>query len=399
MALTLSDIAMSITPSATLALNAQVALLKSQGEDVIYMGAGEPDFDTPVHIRKSAKEAIDAGKTRYTDAKGIPELRAAIADHIYAHKHLRYSPEEIIVSSGAKQAIVLALQSILNPGDEVILPSPYWISYTEMIKIAGGRPIVINTSPETDFLPLPSQIEDVITQRTKAIIINSPNNPTGTIWPRELLAAVCELSRKHDFYIISDEIYEDLCYDGYTHISPAQISDDAKQRTILVSGFSKAYAMTGWRMGYASGPLFAIKAMGSIQSHMTGNPNSITQYAALTALLSPQDCVIDMAHSFARRRTLLLFLLAQNALRPGAMPKGAFYMLLDIRPYIGKKCGEETIDSDGKFAEMLLKSNYVAVIPGAPFGAPGFVRLSYAVNDVQISEAVRRIASFVQRLS
>ena len=399
MALTLSDIAMSITPSATLALNAQVALLKSQGEDVISMGAGEPDFDTPVHIRKSAKEAIDAGKTRYTDAKGIPELRAAIADHIYAHKHLRYSPEEIIVSSGAKQAIVLALQSILNPGDEVILPSPYWISYTEMIKIAGGRPIVINTSPETDFLPLPSQIEDVITQRTKAIIINSPNNPTGTIWPRELLAAVCELSRKHDFYIISDEIYEDLCYDGYTHISPAQISDDAKQRTILVSGFSKAYAMTGWRMGYASGPLFAIKAMGSIQSHMTGNPNSITQYAALTALLSPQDCVIDMAHSFARRRTLLLFLLAQNALRPGAMPKGAFYMLLDIRPYIGKKCGEETIDSDGKFAEMLLKSNYVAVIPGAPFGAPGFVRLSYAVNDVQISEAVRRIASFVQRLS
>ena len=398
MALTLSDIAMSITPSATLALNAQVALLKAQGEDVISMGAGEPDFDTPVHIRKSAKEAIDAGKTRYTDAKGIPELRAAIADHIYAHKHLRYSPEEIIVSSGAKQAIVLALQSILNPGDEVILPSPYWISYTEMIKIAGGRPIVINTSPETDFLPLPAQLEDVITDRTKAIIINSPNNPTGTIWPRELLAAVCELSRKHDFYIISDEIYEDLCYDGYTHISPAQISDDAKQRTILVSGFSKAYAMTGWRMGYASGPLFAIKAMGSIQSHMTGNPNSITQYAALTALLSPQDCVIDMAHSFVRRRTLLLFLLAQNALRPGAMPKGAFYMLLDIRPYIGKKCGDEIIDSDGKFAEMLLKSNYVAVIPGAPFGAPGFVRLSYAVNDVQISEAVRRIASFVQHL-
>ena len=398
MALTLSDIAMSITPSATLALNAQVALLKAQGEDVISMGAGEPDFDTPVHIRKSAKEAIDAGKTRYTDAKGIPELRAAIADHIYAHKHLRYSPEEIIVSSGAKQAIVLALQSILNPGDEVILPSPYWISYTEMIKIAGGRPIVINTSPETDFLPLPAQLEDVITDRTKAIIINSPNNPTGTIWPRELLAAVCELSRKHDFYIISDEIYEDLCYDGYTHISPAQISDDAKQRTILVSGFSKAYAMTGWRMGYASGPLFAIKAMGSIQSHMTGNPNSITQYAALTALLSPLDCVIDMAHSFARRRTLLLFLLAQNALRPGAMPKGAFYMLLDIRPYIGKKSGDEIIDSDGKFAEMLLKSNYVAVIPGAPFGAPGFVRLSYAVNDVQISEAVRRIASFVQHL-
>lgn len=398
MSLQLSDIAKSITPSATLGLNATVALLKAQGEDVISLGVGEPDFDTPVHIRRAAKEAIDAGKTRYTDVKGIPELRQAIADHIFAHKSLRYSPDEIIVSSGAKQAIVLALQSVLNPGDEVILPSPYWISYTEMIKIAGGKPVIITTDPETDFLPTPAQLAEAVSERTKAIIINSPNNPTGTIWPRELLAAACELARKHDFFIISDEIYEDLCYDGYTQLSPAQISDDAKQRTILVSGFSKAYAMTGWRMGYASGPLFAIKAMGSIQSHMTGNPNSITQYAALTALTAPQDCVVDMAHSFARRRTLLLFLLAQNALRPGVMPKGAFYMLLDVRPYIGKKCDGEVIEDDGKFAEMLLKKVFVAVIPGTPFGAKGFVRLSYAVNDIQISEAVRRIKNFVTSL-
>ena len=398
MSLQLSDIALSISPSATLSLNAQVALLKKQGEDVISMGVGEPDFDTPVHIRKAAKEAIDAGKTRYTDVKGIPELRQAVADHIYAHKHLRYSADEIIISSGAKQALVLALQSILNPGDEVILPAPYWISYTEMIKIAGGKPVIIQTVPETEFLPTPEQLAAAVTERTKAIIINSPNNPTGNIWPRELLAAACELARKHDFFIVSDEIYEDLCYDGYSQISPAQISDDAKQRTILVSGFSKAYAMTGWRMGYASGPLFAIKAMASIQSHMTGNPNSITQYAALTALTSPQDCVIDMAHSFARRRTLLLFLLAQNGLRPGVMPKGAFYMLLDVRHYLGKKCGEEVIDSDMKFAELLLNHNYVAVIPGSPFGADGFVRLSYAVSDIQISDAVRRIFNFVQSL-
>ena len=398
MPLVLSDIAQSISPSATLGLNATVAQLRSQGVDVISLGAGEPDFDTPAHIRKAAKEAIDAGKTRYTDVSGIPALRQAIADHIFAHKRLRYAPDEIIVSSGAKQAIVLALQSILNPGDEVIMPSPYWISYTEMIKIAGGKPVFITTAPETDFLPTPAQLEAVVSERTKAIIINSPNNPTGTIWPRELLAAACELARKHDFFIISDEIYEDLCYDGYTHISPAQISDDAKQRTILVSGFSKAYAMTGWRMGYASGPRFVIKAMVALQSHMTGNPNSITQYAALTALTAPQDCVIDMAHSFARRRTLLLFLLAQNALKPGVMPKGAFYMLLDVRPYLGKKCGDEVIDSDGKFAELLLKNSFVAVIPGTPFGAHGFVRLSYAVSDVQITEAVRRITAFVQSL-
>ena len=398
MALQLSDIALSISPSATLSLNATVALLRQQGEDVISMGVGEPDFDTPVHIRKAAKEAIDAGKTRYTDVKGIPELRQAVADHIFAHKHLRYSKDEIIVSSGAKQAIVLALQSIINPGDEVILPAPYWISYTEMIKIAGGKPVIITTVPETEFLPTPEQLEAAVTERTRAIIINSPNNPTGNIWPRELLAAACELARKHDFFIVSDEIYEDLCYDGYSQISPAQISDDAKQRTILVSGFSKAYAMTGWRMGYASGPLFAIKAMGSIQSHMTGNPNSITQYAALTALTAPQDCVVDMAHSFARRRTLLLFLLAQNGLRPGVMPKGAFYMLLDVRHYLGKKCGDVVIDSDLKFAQMLLEKAFVAVIPGSPFGADGFVRMSYAVSDIQISEAVRRITAFVQSL-
>ena len=249
-----------------------------------------------------------------------------------------------------------------------------------------------------DGLVTPEQLEAAVTERTKAIIINSPNNPTGNIWPRELLAAACELARKHDFFIVSDEIYEDLCYDGYSQISPAQISDDAKQRTILVSGFSKAYAMTGWRMGYASGPLFAIKAMGSIQSHMTGNPNSITQYAALTALTASQDCVVDMAHSFARRRTLLLFLLAQNGLRPGVMPKGAFYMLLDVRHYLGKKCGDVVIDSDLKFAQMLLEKAFVAVIPGAPFGADGFVRMSYAVSDIQITEAVRRISSFVQSL-
>ena len=398
MPLHISEIAKSITPSATLGLNATVAQLRSEGVDVISLGAGEPDFDTPAHIRKSAKEAIDSGKTRYTDVSGIPALRQAVADHIYAHKHLRYTPEEIIVSSGAKQALVLALQAILDPGDEVILPSPYWISYPEMIKIAGGKAVTLSTGPETEFLPTPAQIESAVTERTRAIIINSPNNPTGTIWPRELLAATAETARKHDLYMISDEIYEDLCYDGYSHISPAQISDDAKQRTILVSGFSKAYAMTGWRMGYASGPRFIIKAMVALQSHATGNPNSVTQYAALTALTAPQDCVIDMAHSFARRRTLLLFLLAQNALKPGAMPKGAFYMLLDVRPYIGKKCGDEVIETDADFSRLLLENNYVAVIPGAPFGASGFVRLSYAVSDVQITEAVRRITAFVQSL-
>ncbi len=398
MSLSLSDKALSIAPSATLGLNAAVAVMKQQGVDVISLGAGEPDFPTPAHIRHAAFEAMEQGKTRYTDVSGIPELRQAIAAHIFHLKKLTYAANEIIVGSGAKQVLLHALQAILNPGDEVILPSPYWVSYTEMIKIASGVPVFISTEAENDFLPTPSQMAAAVTPRTKAMILNSPNNPTGAVWPRELLQAAVDLARKYDYYIISDEIYEDLCYDGYAHVSPAQLGDDAFRRTILVSGFSKAYAMTGWRVGYASAARPIIAAMTALQSHTTGNPNSIAQYAALAALTGPQDCVHEMVAAFARRRKLILECFARQGLKPGILPQGAFYLLLDIRPFIDRHCGDTVISDDAVFAEQLLQNAHVAIVPGTPFGAPGFARLSYAISEENIARAVERIGRFVRTL-
>ncbi len=398
MSLTLSEKALSIAPSATLGLNAAVAVMKQQGIDVISLGAGEPDFATPAHIRRAAFEAMEQGKTRYTDVSGIPELRQAIAAHIFHLKKLTYAANEIIVGSGAKQVLLHALQAILNPGDEVILPSPYWVSYTEMIKIAGGVPVFISTEAENDFLPTRAQMAAAITPRTKAMILNSPNNPTGAVWPRGLLQDAVDLAREYDYYIISDEIYEDLCYDSYAHVSPAQLGEDAFRRTILVSGFSKAYAMTGWRVGYASAARPVIAAMTALQSHATGNPNSIAQYAALAALTGPQDCVREMVAAFAARRRLILDCFAKQGLKPGILPQGAFYLLLDIRPFIGKRCGEKLVTDDASFAQMLLDSAHVAIVPGTPFGAPGFARLSYAASEENIIRAVERIGRFVRTL-
>lgn len=399
MSLKLSDRALLIAPSATLGLNATVAVMKKQGIDVISLGAGEPDFATPEHIRRAAYEAMEQGKTRYTDVSGIPELRQAIAAHIHQHKKLTYAANEIIVGSGAKQVILDALQAILDPGDEVILPSPFWVSYTEMIKIAGGVPVFVSTDAENDFLPTRAQMAACITERTKAMILNSPNNPTGAVWPKELLQDAVDLAVEHDYFIISDEIYEDLCYDGYSHISPAQLGKEAFERTIMVSGFSKAYAMTGWRVGYASAPRPIIAAMSALQSHASGNANSIAQYAALSALLGPQDCVHEMVAAFAKRRALILSCFEKANLKPGILPKGAFYLLLDVRPFIGKNCNGVEITGDQDFADLLLKNAYVAIVPGTPFGAPGFARLSYAVSDDNIIKAVDRIGKFVKTLA
>ena len=396
--LSLSFTAMGVAPSATLKLNATVAQMKSEGVPVLSLGAGEPDFDTPEHIRQAAIEAMNSGKTRYTDVSGIPQLRQAIADHIFKQKGLRYDAKEVIVGAGAKQVLYHALQAILNPGDEVVLPSPYWVSYTEMIRMAGGVPVFVSTDPANFFLPTPEQMASVITDRTKAMIMNSPNNPTGAVWPRELVAAAMALAKKHDFWVISDEIYEALVYDGMEHVSPASISADAFSRTIVISGFSKSYAMTGWRIGYGSGPRKVIAAMAALQSHATGNVNSIAQYAALAALQGPQDCVQQMKQSFERRRTLMTDCVNRAGLTIGIQPQGAFYLLLDIRSALGRTIDGRVINSDLDFSEALLAHSYVAVVPGSPFGAPNFVRLSYAVSDATIVEAVERIGKFMDAL-
>ena len=398
MPLTLSKTCLGIAPSATLKMNALVGEMRDRGEDVISLSVGEPDFITPAHIREAGKKAIDEGKTRYTAAAGMPSLRSAIAKYLLEEKGLRYTREEIIVGNGAKQVILGALQAVCNPGDEVLLPAPCWVSYPEMIQMAGGVPIWIHTTREQGFIPDISQIEKAITPRTKALLLNSPSNPTGAVWSREQLTALAKLAVKHQFYIISDEIYEKLVYDGAEHVSIASLNSQVFKQTIMVSGFSKAYAMTGWRLGYAAGPRPVIPAMSAYQSHATGNANSIAQYAGLAALKGDQKCVEDMAAAFSRRRMLMLSCLKHVPHVSSFIPKGAFYVLLDVRETFGMSLDQKVIHDGNDFAEMLLKNARVSVVPGDAFGAPGYVRLSYAVSDERILEAVRRIGNFTDKL-
>jgi len=398
MPLTLSKTCQSIAPSVTLKLNAIVAEMRDRGEDVISLSVGEPDFQTPAHIREAGKRAIDDGKTKYTAASGLPALRSAIAHYLLTEKGLRYTREEIIVGNGAKQVIIEALQAILNPGDEVILPAPCWVSYSEMVQMAGGTPVWIYTTKEQGFVPTREQIEKAITPRTKALLLNSPSNPTGSVWSREQLKMLADLAVKHQFYIISDEIYEKLVYDGAEHISVATLGHNVFNQTIVVSGFSKAYAMTGWRLGYAAGPRPVISAMSAYQSHATGNPNSIAQYAGLAALNGDQQCVEDMAKAFSRRRMLMLGCLSHVPHVSTFRPKGAFYILLDVRETFGMSLDDSIIRNSMDFSEMLLKNARVSVVPGDSFGAPGYVRLSYAISDERILEAVRRIGNFTDAL-
>ncbi len=398
MPLTLSKTCQAIAPSATLKMNAIVGEMRDRGEDVISLSVGEPDFMTPAHIREAGKRAIDEGKTRYTAASGMPSLRSAIAKYLLEEKGLRYTREEIIVGNGAKQTIIGALQAMLNPGDEVLLPAPCWVSYPEMVKMAGGTAVWIHTTKEQGFIPTKAQIEKAITPRTKALILNSPSNPTGAVWNREQLAMLAQLAVKHQFYVISDEIYEKLVYDGAEHISIATLGKQIFQQTIVISGFSKAYAMTGWRLGYAAGPRAVISAMASYQSHATGNPNSIAQYAGLAALKGDQTCVADMAAAFSRRRMMMLNCLKRVPHVSTFVPQGAFYILLDVRETFGMSLDQKMIHDANDFAELLLKNARVSVVPGDAFGAPGYVRLSYAISDERILEAVRRIGNFTDKL-
>ena len=393
MSLNLSRATKGLSSSLTLQINAAVDDLRKKGIPVLSLGAGEPDFDTPPHIRSAAQAAMEAGHTRYTAVNGILPLRQAICRHIEKKKHLAYMPQDILVGAGAKQVLFEALEAILDPGDEVILPRPCWVSYPEMIRMLGGVPVFVDSKAERGFLPDIEALARAVSPRTKALIINSPNNPSGAVWPRKLLENVMQLAKAHDFCVISDEIYEDLLYSSAVHISPAALSEDAFRRTIVVSGFSKAYAMTGWRVGYAAGPQAVIAAMGALQSHASGSINTIAQYAALAALTESQACVEEMRLTFSHRRKLLLHLLEKENLRPAFHPEGAFYLLMDVRPYLG---GE--IADDLAFCELLLREKHVAAVPGSAFGAKGFIRLSYAAHENDIAEAVRRIGEFVRSL-
>ena len=399
MALTVSHRCQNIAPSMTLSIDARAKEMKAAGLNVIGFGAGEPDFPTPQHICDAAKEAIDLGMTRYTPAAGTKELRKAICEKLRRDNDMTYTYGDILVSNGAKHSLFNIFQAILDPGDEVLIPTPCWVSYPELVRMAGGVPVFIPATEESNFIPTNKDIASRVTRRTKAIVITSPSNPNGSVWEQEQLQFVADLAVSHPFFVVSDEIYEKLLYDGRKHLSIAQLGEQIKSQTFLVNGVSKAYAMTGWRIGYVAGPRNVISAMSSFQSQATSNPNSIAQYAAMKALQGDQSCVDAMVAQFEKRRDAMVEKI--NAI-PGLScrkPQGAFYIMMNIKQMLGKHYDGRMIESSLDFAELLLAEKQVALVPGVAFEAEGYCRLSYAVSMENILEGLSRIGEFVAELS
>lgn len=397
----LSNTLARVKPSPTIAVTTKAAELKAAGRDVIGLGAGEPDFDTPENIREAAKRAIDAGKTRYTAVDGIPELKKAICDKFLRENGLTYTPAQISVGTGGKQILYNALMATCNAGDEVIIPAPYWVSYPDMVELAGGTPVPVVATIETDFKLTPAQLEAAITPKTKWFIFNSPSNPTGAGYTAAELRALCDVLLRHPHvWIMSDDMYEHLVFDDFKFTTPAQIEPALYDRTLTCNGVSKSYAMTGWRIGYAGGPAHLIKAMGTIQSQSTSNPCSVSQYAALEALTGPQDFLAPNRALFQKRRDLVVSML--NAAKGITCPKpeGAFYVYPDISGCIGKTTPSgKKIATDEDFATYLLEDTGVAVVFGAAFGLSPNFRVSYATSDDILTQACTRIQQFCAALT
>ena len=388
----------SIAPSPTLAIDAKAKEMRRSGRDVVSFSVGEPDFVTPQYIRTAAHEALDMGLTKYTPAAGTLGLRRAICEKLRWDNGLEYSPSEVIVSNGAKFSIYAALAAIVNPGDEVIIPTPCWVSYPEIVRIVGGVPVLVQGDVKKGFVTEAEDLAPYVTERTKALILNSPNNPNGCIWNREQLAGIAKLAVEKGFYVVSDEIYEKLIYDGEAHVSIASLGDEIRAQTIVVNGVSKSYAMTGWRIGYVAGPKAVIRAMTAFQSHSTSNPNSIAQHAAAVALTNGEKFMHDSLVEFDARRRLMHQLISEIPGLSAALPKGAFYMMLNISALIGKSLNGRAIRGSDDLAEMLLESQKVAVVPARAFGDDRYVRLSYATSRDKITLGLARIAEFVKEL-
>lgn len=394
-----SEKCLSITPSATLALSAKAKELKDEGRDVVEFGAGQPDFDTPEYIKDAAKEALDQGKTKYTPASGIPKLKKAICDKFEKDNGLSYTPGQIVVTNGAKHALFNTFFALLNPGDEVLIPSPYWTTYPEIVKMSDGEPVYINTDESSGFKMTPAQLEDAIGPRTKAVILNSPSNPTGAVYDKEELIALGEVLRKYPIYIVTDEIYECFVYDGIVHHSLAELCPDLMDRTIIINGVSKTYAMTGWRIGYSASCRELSKIMGSVQSHATSNPNSIAQWASLAAIQNGYEEVEKMRNIFQERRDLAVSIIEQTPGISCVTPKGAFYIMLNISEAFGKSYEGKVIEGSLDYCDMLLQSFDVAAVPGFAFGSDAHIRLSYATDKESIQKGLERIARFMAQLS
>ncbi|MBT9152056.1 MAG: Aspartate aminotransferase [Firmicutes bacterium] len=393
----LSTRAQSITPSITLGIDAKAKRMAAQGAKVINFGVGEPDFDTPTNIAQAAISAIHRGETRYTPAAGTESLRQAICEKLRLENNLSYTPGQIVVSNGAKHSLYNALLAICDPGDEVIIPIPYWVSYAEMVKMVGADPVFVNTKEDEDFKVRVADLESAVTPKTKALMLNSPSNPTGMVYSQAELSAIADFALRHDLYVISDEIYEKLVYDHTEHQSIASLGEEIKNLTIVVNGMSKAYAMTGWRIGYTASNMALAKAMGSLQSHATSNANSIAQAASIEALRGSQETVQMMIQEFARRRLRMVDLINDIPALSCRLPKGAFYVMANISRLLGQQVAGATIIDDVALAQVLLDQAQVAVVPGSGFGAGQFLRLSYATSMDNIEEGLRRIRALLTR--
>lgn len=394
----LSKKAGQISASLTLSITAKAKKMKTNGIDVIGFGAGEPDFNTPINIQEAAIKAIKKGMTKYTAASGIIELKQAIIRKFKMDNNLDYVPSQIIVSTGAKQCLANVFQAILNPGDEVIIGSPYWVSYPELVKLADGQPVYVETEEINKFKLTIKNLKQVVTSKSKAIVLNSPNNPTGTVYSSEELTEIAEFSKINNLIIISDEIYEKLLYGSSDHISIASLSEDAYNRTIVINGVSKAYAMTGWRIGYAAGNSEIISLMSNIQSHTTSNPNSIAQYASVEALNGTQDQVYKMIEQFKLRRDYMVERINGINNLSCIKPEGAFYVMVNICKILNKSVDGRVIKNSIIFSDILLEKEKVAVIPGIAFGVDNYIRISYATSMANIKDGLDRITRFVKKI-
>ncbi len=399
MALTLSKKAQAVKPSSTLAITAKAKELRAQGIDVVGFVAGEPDFNTPDNINKAAKAAIDAGFTKYTPVSGIIELKKAIADKFASFNKLKYEPDQIVVSNGGKHSLTNAITAIANPGDEFLIPAPYWLSYPEMVKLADAVPVAVSTKKENGYKVTVEELEAAYTDKTKAVILNTPNNPTGSVYTETELKAIADFVVEKDIFVIADEMYEYLIYGDKTHVSIASFNDEIYKRTITCSGLSKSYAMTGWRIGYAAAPIEVAKLMSSVQSHQASNPNSIAQKAAYEAITGPQDTVKDMVAEFEARSVYLYDAISKMPYVDCIKPDGAFYAFVDCSALVGKKYKDEEIKGAADIGRILIEDYNVAVIPCDDFGIANHIRLSYAISMVQIKEGVKRINKFLAALS
>lgn len=399
MPLTLSKRAQGVKPSSTLAITAKAKELKAQGVDVVGFGAGEPDFDTPENIGKCAIDAIQSGFTKYTPASGTQELKQAVCDKFKKFNHLDYEPDQIVISNGGKHSLTNIFTALINEGDEVIIPAPFWLSYPEIVRLAGGVPVIVAATEEEGYKITPEKLAAACTAKTKAFILNSPSNPTGMVYTREELEALAQVVVEKDIYVVADEMYEYLIYGEDEHISIASLGKEIYERTITCSGLSKSYAMTGWRIGYTGASREITGLMSSVQSHQTSNPNSIAQKAAVEALTGPQDTMKKMVEEFGARRDYIYSRVKNFPYVRALKPQGAFYLFVDVEDVLGMSYKGKSVGDTSNLADILLEDYSVAVVPCADFGFPNHIRLSYAISKEQIGKGMDRIESFLGELA